>query len=145
MSNQYARNNTSSYITKKSECFGGVQQTTGNGTADTIIWSRPSPSSLDDIIEGSSTFNVLKSGVFTISVDITYTSNATGYRQVYFDIDGQKGCQISLANTSGESCLNASWTEYVEAGKTIIIKSVQTSGANLDVLATSNLAITYLG
>ena len=137
MSNQIARNTASQYSSSKANRYFCQTQSTANGSSETVIWDDTTSDYLSSELSYlNGDFTIQKSGVYMISLTIVFAPNATGFRQIYVEKDGEsdrKGCMLILANTVGDTCLTTTWVGQLEKNDIIKAKVVQTSGGALDI------------
>jgi len=88
------------------------------------------------VSNSSGTFTISRTGVYVISATVAFVANATGYRTIYFRINGgpQSFCQVSASGDAGYNTgLNTTFSGILTAGDNIRVIAAQTSGAPLTI------------
>lgn len=86
----------------------------------------------------TSRLSIPVAGKYLVGFTLRYTSNATGYRAAWVGVTGgtvRYGNSMVSANATAETELNGSVLLNLVAGDYVEVKSIQTSGAPLDVIA----------
>jgi hypothetical protein len=116
--NQTISNNTNTAITFTSETWDPLNLHTG---IDNFL-TAPIP------------------GVYLLTANVLFASNATGEREVSIEVNGSKFVAVAAQDgtTVADQFLTASTAYLLNQGDEVRMKVLQTSGGNLDVIASSS-------
>lgn len=117
--------------------------TGGAGTALTYDSERYDTDAIHNVASVTTRLTIPFDGHYRVGACVRFASNATGYRQVFFRVNGATviaGAIVDAVATAITDIVIAGVDYEFTAGDYIECNVVQTSGGNLNVLAVGNLS-----
>ena len=119
---------------------GNITLSTGSGVNLTFDSERWDSDAYHDTSSNTDRLVIPIDGVYRITGNVAFNTNATGYRQLVFSLNDSITIAAKRQSAiSGISTIMDLTAEYqMVAGDYVVLRALQNSGGNLDVVAAGN-------